>query len=314
MLAVFGLVAPLFGIILLGYLSGRLVKKPIDGLVWLNFFIVYIALPALFFKLLSTTPLEEFNNVRFFASAIAVTFFIFLISFFIARVVRRTTTSVATVQGLAGAYGNIGYLGPPLALSAFGHEAGIAVAIIFAFENAMHFILAPLLLASSGNGDNNSRLQVIGLIARRVFTHPFIIAMAVGIAAAYAQIDLPAAADQWIDSLAGAAAPCALFSMGVTAALRPLKEKPIALSYLVPIKLIVHPLLMYWVLMAIPGVNTLWVYAAVLLASLPTATNVFVLAQQYQSWEEQASSVVVVSTALSLITVTTLLYLLGAGQ
>lgn len=313
MLAVFGLVAPLFGIILLGYLSGRLVKIPIDGLAWLNVFIVYIALPALFFKLLSTTPLEEFNNVRFFASAIAVTFAVFLASFLIARVGRRTSTPVATIQGLAGAYGNIGYLGPPLALAAFGPEAGVAVAIIFAFENAMHFVLAPLFMAFSNNSDKSSVLSLLGSIVRKVFTHPFIIAMIIGIVAAYTQISLPKAASQLIDSLAGAAAPCALFSMGVTAALRPLREKPVALSYLVPIKLIIHPLLMYAVLSAIPGVNAVWVQAAVLLASLPTATNVFVLAQQYKSWEEQASSVVVVSTALSLVTVTTLLYMLGAG-
>lgn len=313
MLAVFGLVAPLFGIILLGYISARLASIPIDALAWLNFFIVYIALPALFFQILAATPLEEFSNFRFFASAVTLTFAIFVTSFLIARVIRRTNTSVATIQGLAGAYGNIGYLGPPLALSAFGPEAGVAVAFIFALENTMHFIMAPLMMAFSGNGEKTSIVSVLGLIARRVLTHPFVIAIAIGIIAAYIQLTLPVAADQLIDSLAGAAAPCALFSMGVTAALRPMKERPVALSYLLPIKLIIHPLLMYWVLINIPGVNVVWVYAAVLLASLPTATNVFVLAQQYQCWEEQASSVVVVSTALSLFTVTTILYVLGAG-
>jgi len=57
----------------------------------------------------------------------------------------------------------------------------------------------------------------------------------------------------------------------------------------------------------------MWVLSAVLLASLPTATNVFVLAQQYKTWEEQASSMVVITTVASMITVTGLLYLAGAG-
>jgi len=314
MLDVLGLVVPLFGIILLGYFSARIASISIDGLAWLNFLLIYIALPALFYKILSATPLDNFQNFGFFLASTGVTLFIFVACFLIALWLRRTSSAVATVQALAGAYGNLGYLGPPLALGAFGPEAGVAVAFIFALENTMHFVLFPLLIAISGGGEKNSVFAVLALIARRVLIHPFIISIAVGLLAAYTQFDMPSAGDQLIDSLAGAAAPCALFAMGVTAALRPMKEKPIALSYLIPIKLIVHPLLMYWVLSAFSGVPDVWVYTAVLLAALPTATNVFVLAQQYQTWEEQTSSVVVVSTAVSLFTLTALLYLFGAGS
>jgi len=314
MLEVLGLVAPLFGIILLGYLSAKLTSLSMDGLAWLNFFIVYVSLPALFYKILSVTPIEELQNFPFFLTAVAVTLGIFFTGFLIARVVRRTSFSVATVQALAAAYGNIGYLGPPLVLSAFGPEAGVAVAFIFALENTMHFVLFPVFMAFSGNADRNTLLSVLGLIAKRVLCHPFIISIAIGLMAAFSQFQLPAAGNQLIDSLAGAAAPCALFAMGVTAALRPLTQKPVALSYLLPLKLIIHPLLMFWVLSRLDGVPQVWVHAAVLLAALPTATNVFVLAQQYRTWEEQTSSVVVVSTAVSLLTLTTLLYLFGAGS
>jgi len=69
----------------------------------------------------------------------------------------------------------------------------------------------------------------------------------VGIAAAFYEVRLPAAANQLIDSLAGAAAPCALFAMGVTAAIRPLKRVPPEVSFIVPVKLLLHPLLMFWV-------------------------------------------------------------------
>ena len=85
------------------------------------------------------------------------------------------------------------------------------------------------------------------------------------------------------------------------------------LSYLLPIKLIVHPLLMYFLLIQIPDLDKVWLHSAVLLAALPTATNVFVIAQQYSIWEERASSAVVVSTAISIITVTTYLYLATTG-
>ena len=51
--------------------------------------------------------------------------------------------------------------------------------------------------------------------------------------------------ERLIDYLAQAAAPCALFAMGVTMALRPIKRIPVEIGYIVPIKLIVHPVLVY---------------------------------------------------------------------
>jgi len=314
MLDVVALVLPLFSIIILGYISGRVSSLDKDALGWLNFFIVYIALPALFYKYLSTTPVDEFKNYRFFFSAVGVTFFVFLSCFLIALIIRKSGTATATLQGLAAAYGNIGYLGPPLAIAAFGPEAGVPVALIFTLENTMHFTLAPLLMAFADRATKQSLWRLVGGVVHRIFTHPFIIATVVGISAAVFKVELPGAANQLIDSLTVAAAPCALFAMGVTAALRPLKRIPVAANYIVPIKLLIHPALMYLIISTIPGIEPTWVLSAVLLASLPTATNVFVLAQQYKTWEEQASSMVVITTALSMLTVTGLLYWARAVQ
>ena len=98
--------------------------------------------------------------------------------------------------------------------------------------------------------------------------------------------------------------------MGVTAALRPLKTVPVELTWLVPIKLLLHPLLVYVLLTWLGPFDLVYVQTAVLLASLPAATNVFVLAQQYNIWQERASSAVVVSTLLAMVTVTVVIYLL----
>jgi malonate transporter and related proteins len=51
-----------------------------------------------------------------------------------------------------------------------------------------------------------------------------------------------------------------------------------------------------------------------LLASLPTATNVFVIAQQYGIWVERASASVLITTCVSVVTVTVLLYLITTGM
>ena len=141
----------------------------------------------------------------------------------------------------------------------------------------------------------------------------WVIATAVGVAFAFIDVELPEAVTRLIDYLAQAAAPCALFAMGVTLALRPLKRVPLALGYIVPIKLIVHPMLMYFLLSWIGDFDPVWIYTAVLIASLPTATNVFVMAQQYGVWIERASASVLITTALSVVTVSGLLYIVTTG-
>ena len=52
MFAVIELVLPLFGLIFLGFAAGRIMRIPYEGLAWMNFFIVYVALPPLFYRLL----------------------------------------------------------------------------------------------------------------------------------------------------------------------------------------------------------------------------------------------------------------------
>ena len=78
----------------------------------------------------------------------------------------------------------------------------------------------------------------------------------------------------------------------------------IPVASIAAIKLILHPLLCYLVLSAIGDFDPVWVYTAVLLAGLPTATNVFVIAQQYGVWTERASASVLITTVLSVFTVT----------
>jgi hypothetical protein len=64
MLDVLNLALPFFGLILLGLLCGRLNRIPEAGLAWMNFFIVYVALPALFYRILAQTPLEQLTQAR----------------------------------------------------------------------------------------------------------------------------------------------------------------------------------------------------------------------------------------------------------
>lgn len=307
-----GLLLPFFGLILIGYVAAGITRQPAEALGWLNTFIIYAALPALFFKLVSQTPIEQLTRIDFIATDIAATYSIFLLLFLAGRFLRRNSLADSTLQAFAGAYGNIGYMGPGLALLALGERAAVPVALIVCFENALHFIVAPALMALEG-GDRRSPLRLAADIAGKVLLHPFILSTALGFLVAAFSLNQPVAFERFINYLAQAAAPCALFAMGVTLALRPLKRIPVEIGYIVPAKLILHPLVVYVVLQLVGGFDPIWIEAAVLLAALPTATNVFVIGQQYGVWQERASATILITTACSVVTVSLVLYVIKSG-
>ncbi len=309
---VIGLVLPFFGLIFIGFLVARVTRQPLEALGWMNTFIVYVALPALFFQLLAKTPFEQLTEWRFIFGSVFTTYMIFSLMFVWSVLASRGEIAQSTIKALAAAYGNIGYMGPGLALLAFGNEAAVPVALIFCFENIMHFAIAPMMMALSGD-DKTSPFRLILGVLRKIVLHPFIIATALGVGAAYIRLRLPVPAEHFLEYLSRAAAPCALFAMGVTLALRPLDRVPHELVPIAALKLIVHPLLCYVVLSWIGNFSETWVFSAVLLAALPTATNVFVIAQQYGVWVQRASASVLITTCLSVVTVTGLLYMIRHG-
>lgn len=309
---VIGLVLPFFGLIFLGFLVARLTRQPIEALGWMNTFILYVALPALFFQLLAKTPVAELTEWRYIFGCVFTTYVIFSLMFVASVIASRGEIAQSTIKALAAAYGNIGYMGPGLALLAFGEQAAVPVALIFCFENILHFTIAPMMMALAGSERQPPGQLALGVV-KKIALHPFIIATAVGVAAAALEFTPPMPVERLLDYLSRAAAPCALFAMGVTLALRPLKRIPVEMAPIAVLKLIVHPVLCYVVLSWVGDFSRIWLFSAVLLASLPTATNVFVIAQQYGVWVERASASLLVTTSLSVVTVTSLLYLITSG-
>jgi predicted permease len=309
---VIGLVIPFFGLIFAGFVVARLTHQPLEALGWMNIFILYVALPALFFQLLAKTPVEQLTAWGFIFGSVFSTYLVFALMFVASVLWSGGEIAESTVKGLAAAYGNIGYMGPGIALLAFGNEAAVPVALIFCFENIMHFAIAPMLMALAGGEHSTPGRLAVGVL-RKIVLHPFIIATAAGVAAAALQLHPPMPVERFLDYLSRAAAPCALFAMGVTLALRPLRRMPAEIAPITALKLIVHPALCYVVLSWVGDYSRVWMFSAVLLASLPTATNVFVIAQQYGVWVQRASASVLVTTCASVLTVTGLLYLVTSG-
>jgi predicted permease len=101
--------------------------------------------------------------------------------------------------------------------------------------------------------------------------------------------------------------------MGVTLALRPVKRVPAELGYLAVLKLVFLPLSVYVVLSLVGDFDPVWMHAAMLLAALPTAANVFVISQQYGVWQERASASILLITVGSIVTLPIWLYIISSG-
>ncbi|MDI6026258.1 AEC family transporter [Corticibacterium sp. UT-5YL-CI-8] len=308
-----GLVLPFFGMIFAGFVAARITRQPVEALGWMNTFIIYVALPALFFQLLSKTPFEQLTEWRYIAGAVIATYSIFTIMFVGSMLLQRSGIAESTMRAFGACYGNIGYMGPGIALLALGEEAAVPVALIFCVENALHFCVAPMMMALAGD-DRRPPLQLVAEVVRKIAFHPFIISTVIGVTAAYFQFRAPLSVERLLNYFASAAAPCALFAMGVTLALRPLKRVPPEIGPILLLKLIVHPLLCYLVLSWIGNFSPIWMFSAIVLAALPTATNVFVIAQQYGVWVERASATILISTCVSVVTLSGLLYMIMHGM
>jgi malonate transporter and related proteins len=308
MIEVLNLALPYFGLIFLGYACGRFKKIPDTGLAWMNFFLIYVALPCLFFRVLAKTPLQELNNIPFVLGTTLATYAAFAVSFAVAMLFLRGHVPEASIAGMGGAYGNIGYMGPGLALATLGADAAVPVALIFCFDNILLFSLVPFLMAFAGTEKRGIGAAALDVL-QKIVLHPFIIATVAGVTAAAIRFEPPVALDRLMQFLQNSAAPCALFTLGVTVALRPLKKVPWEVPPLLAVKLLLHPLAALLLLSLLGPFNPVWVYTAVLMAALPPALNVFVTARQYDVWVEQASSAVLFGTVGSVVTLTTVMWL-----
>ncbi|MDR6955574.1 putative permease [Ancylobacter sp. 3268] len=303
---VLALALPFFGVIFLGLGCGKIARIPESGLAWLSFFIIYVALPALFYSLVARTPFHELANGRFILVTTLSTATCFALSLAVGLWLRRNLPE-ATISAIVGSYSNVGYMGPGLTLGALGAAASVPTALIFVFDSLFFFTVVPLLMALGGR-DKRSLGATLWYVVRRVVTHPFNVATFLGVLSAAIEFHPPAAIDRMLEFLKNAAAPCALFTLGVSVALRPMGKVSGEVPFLIAIKLLVHPLLVFTVLMLVGGFSPVWVATAVLMAGLPPALNAFIMAKQYETYVEGASGGVLIGTVVSVATVTALLY------
>ncbi|MGE0004762.1 MAG: AEC family transporter [Parvibaculaceae bacterium] len=315
MAEILDLALPFFGLIVLGVAAARIWAVGDQGLEWLNVFLIWFALPALIFLVVAAAPFEKLIDWPYVAATTSATAAAFMIVFLASWRMLGTAFKLAVLQGTAGSYGNVGYMGLPLAVAFFGPEAAVPAALVFCFDCTLQFTLTAFLATLAHERNEEAHWGVIALtIAKQVLGHPFIVATILGgIASAFA-FKAPGALGTILGMLMNSAGPVALFALGVTVGSRRFGGIGREMALVAGMKTLVQPLLALAALgLVVPGLDPLWRDVALMMAALPTASNAFILASQYKAYVEGASTAVLVTTIISGITIPLLIYLLQAG-
>lgn len=308
--AVLNVGLPIFALTFVGYLAAWRKLLGAASTEALNRFVYYFALPALLFVTMFRVPIGVILNGPYLAAYLGGLIATLLAGLVANRLYFRCGTADFAVQIFTAVYANVGYMGIPLCLMAWGQE-GLPPAIVATIVTAsLLFACAVIAIESelrAGSGLHASAAGVLRVLLR----NPLLIAPLLGMAWSASGVPLPSAIRLFCELLGGAAGPCALFALGLFLAGQSLREDLKPVGWLVFLKLLVMPLVTWLLAFHVFPVEPIWAKAAVLLNALPAGAGAFVLAQQYNIRVARVSSVILISTALSVATISYLLAVLA---
>jgi hypothetical protein len=290
-----------------GYLAARFKLLPDSASKVLSRFVFVIALPSVIFTSLSRISVAEFFNWQYIGALGGGMLIMFCIGLLVAHVAFPGSPTTTALHGLTTMYSSTAYIGLPLILTVFGDDAR-APGIIGAIITGLVFSPLAILLAEFDRGRNDRFRFWPPLLA--LVTRPPIIAVMVGLTVSASGITPPVAVTSFFALLGGAFVPCALFAAGLFIAGCSIRGASIEISWLVCAKLLLHPLITWWLAFHLFELSALYATVAVIQAALPSGVPVFVLAQQYQTFVTRSSAVIAISTAISIVTISALFLLL----
>jgi len=294
------LTLPFFAVVGLGLVAGRRGMIDTAGVKSLNIFIFYFAMPALVVRALGQQPIGTLIDPAFFLGWGLAGLVIFAAAALLARLVFSSPLGEMAIFGQAASVGNIGFLALPLIIAAFGEAGAGPVAQALVIDLVVMIPLSIALLEASRGAE--SHRAAIRQIAIGVVANPFLVAIALGLAVSAAGFGLPGPLDRFLAFLGAAAGPAALFSLGVSLSGRRIEGDITAIGIMTLLKLVAHPLAVFAGL-TLAGVPSTALAIGVVVASMPIAGNVFVIAQAYDVLPRRSSAAILISTILAVFTV-----------
>ncbi|MBI3347755.1 MAG: AEC family transporter [Burkholderiales bacterium] len=322
MLAVLATTFPFFALVLCGWLAAQRGLLPDSAIPGLNGFVLFFALPCLLFRFGRDTPLWELLNPAllgvYLAAALLIVFFTVATT-----LSARVGMKDAAFGALVAAFPNSGFMGVPLIVALLGPAAaGPVVSTLLADL----FVTSSLCiaLAQAGTSSVAGRAAFVQAL-RAAGANPLPWAIALGAVVGASGLALPVPLSKTIAMLGDAASPVALFSIGAVLSRSGRANRragrvtpPRLVLPVAAIKLLLHPALVFALGAAARGLGAplsgAQLTALTLVAALPSASNVSLLAERYGADNGRVARIILASTALAFLTFSGLAAaLIGAG-
>ena len=321
MLAILLVTFPFFALVLCGYVAARREMLPHAAIPGLNTFVLYFALPCMLYRFGSTTPVAQFADPAligtYFVCAVA------MIAITVGASVRRVGWNDGAFGALVASFPNTGYMGVPLLVALLGAGAA-GPAIVTILIDLLFTASVCIALSRLGSAGTHGAAMAARSALRGVLANPMPWAIVLGAIASAVGLQLWSPIGQTVGLLADAASPVALFTIGavlarsravaapvaahvaahaapVAAHRRARDEVPLALA-----KLILHPLLVYGagraaIALGVP-LSAFVLTVLTLVAALPSASNVVMLAERFDADSGRIARIILVSTTLAFLT------------
>lgn len=290
--SVLPVIAPIFACVAVGYFW-KLFKQPFDTQM-VSRLVMMVGAPALIISTLSKTPISvtTLHHMVWVCGALLAMFLVAgVILLWVCRLDIRSY--IGTL-----AFPNIGNMGLPVCLFAFG-EKGLALALaLFMLFSVAHFSLGIFLFAG-------------GSILKVFTSNPIIYSVIAAVIMIYTDADLPGWLDQSLDLVGSFTIPMMLITLGVS--LAGLRVTYLKESLLLALLRMLLGLLGGWAIVTLMGISGTERGVIIVQAAMPTAVFNYMFAQQYQRNPQQVAGMVLISTLLSFVTLPWLL-LWAKGQ
>lgn len=310
--ALINVVIPVFGIILTGYLAGRFDVLGPESAAALNRFVYYFAIPAALFIFAARAPIDRIFNWPFIGAFVSGSVLTLLIALIVGRLWFRHDTATLSVAGVTAVFGQVIGIGLPLLLTAYGPD-GALPPIVAALIYVVLFLTSITSVLEAARTSELSPLRMASQLAGTLLRNPVAISPLLGVLYSMTALPLPKAVSNYLDLMAAAVGPAALFAVGLSLVGRKLTSNAGEVIWPSALKTVVNPILAFVLVTYVFVMDSFWSQAAVILSAMPVGTNPYVVAQQYDVHIETVSPTIVVSTAMSVVTIFFALIWFGVG-
>ncbi len=303
---------PFFALVLCGYAAARKGLLPLEAIPGLNGFVLFFALPCMLFRFGAGTPIAQLLDAGVFFTYLLCA--LLMVAFGIAISLNdRIRWNDASLGALVAAFPNTGFMGVPLLVALLGPQAAGPAIVTILVDMVITTSLCVALSRMDAAGEHGAAVAARKALAGMV-RNPMPWAISLGGAFSYWNLELVGPVAKTVGLLADAASPVALFTIGAVLARshilaheRP--HGPLRLSDYLPIaltKLLLHPVLVLLVAGAAiqmgVGIEPFALMVMVLVAALPSASNVSLLAERLGADNGRIARIILVTTAAAFLT------------